>query len=346
MGVNITVCVCVRERQGGKICLCEVANCCLAASVWPECTQVNVSRSEHCERICKIVLRFGNSAAAVSTFNVRLCLRVNLCSAGTETAKKLVNVVSHSPLVGQLRQLVSNFHDASVLLAALLTGSTPPELQKHRGISSCKELLNANYPNMTPCVTLVCKSEKWNHTEGLKPNTNTAHGCGLPCTCPGLPLERAKSFRQQGQGGKPQHCRFITSACLSFPLESQFQPLRRRGEAERKGGRQRRWWAWWGGEWLGTSACLPTQLGRMSWLSQYWVWDGCLEKEDGDRSPVRKTGWNRKSKHVNQSVNLCNTQERNLKHGWMQANLIKSFSYTLKTCLKVCQRHESMLKQK
>lgn len=70
---------------------------------------------------------------------------MNLCSAGIEEVRKVVNVVSHSPLVGQLQQLVSNFHDASMLLAAL----KPPELQKHRGISSCKKLLNANYPNMT-----------------------------------------------------------------------------------------------------------------------------------------------------------------------------------------------------
>lgn len=37
-----------------------------------------------------------------------------------------------------------------MLLAAALT---PPEQQKHKGISSCKKLLNANDPNMPPCVT-------------------------------------------------------------------------------------------------------------------------------------------------------------------------------------------------
>lgn len=56
------------------------------------------------------------------------CVCVNVRSAGSE--EKVVNVVSHSPLVGQHMQLVSNFHDASMLLAAVLT---PPELQKHKG---------------------------------------------------------------------------------------------------------------------------------------------------------------------------------------------------------------------
>lgn len=41
-----------------------------------------------------------------------------------------------------------------MLLAALLTGSTPPELQKHRGLDRVKKLLNANYPNMPPCVKM------------------------------------------------------------------------------------------------------------------------------------------------------------------------------------------------
>lgn len=83
------------------------------------------------------------------------------------------------------------------------------------------------------------KNEKWNHTKVLKPNTNKAHSCRLPWLCPGQPLEQAKSSRQQGHRGKPQHCRFITSVCLSLPLESQFQPLRRRTRwRRREGGRE------------------------------------------------------------------------------------------------------------
>lgn len=57
--------------------------------------------------------------------------------------------------MGQHEQLVSNFHDASVLLATSPTGLMPPELQKHRGLVHVK-LLHANYPHMPPCVRSLC----------------------------------------------------------------------------------------------------------------------------------------------------------------------------------------------
>lgn len=34
-----------------KMCFCEVVSCSLAASAWPRCTQVSVSRSEHCKML-------------------------------------------------------------------------------------------------------------------------------------------------------------------------------------------------------------------------------------------------------------------------------------------------------
>lgn len=125
-GVNRTVCVCARERErerrGGKICLCEVANCCLAASAWPECTQVNVSWSEHCERVLQNSATLWQLNCSCQHFLCAFvrCVCLNLCSAGIEKVKKVVNVVSHNPLVGQLQQLVSNFHDAPMLLVAVL----------------------------------------------------------------------------------------------------------------------------------------------------------------------------------------------------------------------------------
>lgn len=58
------------------------------------------------------------------------CVCLNLCSAGIEEVKKVVNVVIHETIVAQLQQLVSNFHDAPILLVAALK---PPELQKTEG---------------------------------------------------------------------------------------------------------------------------------------------------------------------------------------------------------------------
>lgn len=84
------------------------------------------------------------------------CERVSLCSAGIDAEERVVIAVSHSPLVGQHLQLVSNFHDASMLLAALLT---PPEQHNHKALVDGKYLLNANYPNINhPCVTPICKT--------------------------------------------------------------------------------------------------------------------------------------------------------------------------------------------
>lgn len=176
-----------RERRGGKICLCEVANCCLAASAWPECTQVNVSWSEHCERVLQnsaMLWQLNCSCQHFLCAFVR-CVCLNLCSAGIEKVKKVVNVVSHNLLVGQLQQLVSNFHDAPMLLVAALNHLSC----KNRGFSSYKkELLNANYPNMAPCATSLCKREKWNPHKGSKPNTNKSPRLWASL-CPGLPLE-------------------------------------------------------------------------------------------------------------------------------------------------------------
>lgn len=59
---------------------------------------------------CKIVLRFGNLTAVVSTFYAFLrCVCVNLCSAGIDSEEKVVNVVSHSSLVGQHRAISIKF---------------------------------------------------------------------------------------------------------------------------------------------------------------------------------------------------------------------------------------------
>lgn len=230
------MCLCMLETER-KDMFVDVVNCSMAASTWPECTTVSISRSKLAKWFCKIALRFGNFTAAVSALCVSLwdeCV-LNLCSAGTESQEMVVKVVSHSPFVGQHSQLVSNFNDASVLLTALLTALMPPELQKHRGLVHVK-LLNANYPNMPPCEWSLCvKNEKWNHTEIQKPNTIIAHSCGFPSVCPGLSPERAKCSRQQGQRGEAGLSTADSSpqTCLPFPLESQVQPLQR-GRQERQ----------------------------------------------------------------------------------------------------------------
>lgn len=138
------------------------------------------------------------------------------------------------------------------------------------------------------CKNTITQNEKWNHTKAR--NTNTAHCCGLPCLCPGLPLQQAKSVRQQGQRGKPQHCRFITSACLSFPLESLFQPL--------KGGE---------GEGGGDQAPLPVShsgwaecLGSPS-MAQTIVRDVCLDVRERRR---RYHSENKGRRHIICTTNL------------------------------------------
>lgn len=82
---------------------------------------------------------------------------------------------------------------------------------------------------------------------------------GFPACALDYPRREPSLPGKQGQRGKPQDCRIITSACLSFPLESQFQPLRRR----RRGGGQRRQWGWRGrGVIRHYCLSLPTPAGQ------------------------------------------------------------------------------------
>ena len=98
--------------------------------------------------------------------------------------------------------------------------------------------------------------------------------CALdyPCSGPSLPGKR-------GQRGKPQDCRIITSACLSFPLESQFQPLQHRRRKRRRGGLRRQ--QGWRGRGVIRHYCLslPTPAGQNDLASP----GVALKRQEGQR---------------------------------------------------------------
>lgn len=108
--------------------------------------------------------------------------------------------------------------------------------------------------------------------------------------CPGLPLEKAKCSGQWSQRSLPQQCQFITSACLAFPLESQFPPLRRRGRWGRKEGggggdsgviRHRHW----------PSPVPAGQNAAREYMGQRWERGGMVTDSQWDQSrkKVRET---------------------------------------------------------
>lgn len=144
--------------------------------------------------------------------------------------------------MGQHKQLVSNFHDAPMLITALLKGLRPPELQKHRGFVNVKKAAKCkSHKHATMCNITRKKEKRSETTHWIEPKHCSQLWASLyvPWTIPGASqVFQAAGSERQASALQIHH--------LSLPLlpsgksVSTTTEQEEEEEVEKEGGRERR----------------------------------------------------------------------------------------------------------
>lgn len=138
--------------------------------------------------------------------------------------------------------------------------------KSRRGWVNMKRYKNSNHPGMPSHVLSPFKKMRSESKLRFKPQHKHGSGFVVCLVCITHYLWSKPSVPSRVRRGKPQHCRFITSACLSVALESQFQPLSRR-KRRRRSDKRRSEETVELVEWWDATEFLTRQLGKELWFS-------------------------------------------------------------------------------